>query len=179
MEIPRTIWKFQGPYGNSKDHMEIPMTIWKFHPVTIWKFQGPYGNSKDHMERLFRDCLLDCCAAVPSTGSKQKFWYQPSVSWYSQHYLGLLMHPGFLQSWFIQTEMELSSILQSALRLWDLSIQVEVKVCTCTNLATTMWRVRHLVWQRVFYVFLPNRRQKWSCLAGVSSCSWTLGRESL
>ena len=96
--IPMTIWKFQGPYGNSNDHMEIPRTIWKFHPVTIWKFQGPYGNSKDHMERLFRDCLLDCCAAVPSTGSKQKFWYQPSVSWYSQHYLGLLMHPGFLQS---------------------------------------------------------------------------------
>ena len=77
MEISRTIWKFQWPYGNSKDHMEIPRTIWKFQgpygnsndhmeipssdhmeiPRTIWKFQGPYGKT---VQRLFARLL--CCS---------------------------------------------------------------------------------------------------------------------
>ena len=34
------------------------------------------------------------------------------------------------QGWFIQTEMEWSSILQSVFTLWDLSIHV--KVCSCS-----------------------------------------------
>ena len=66
------------------------------------------------------------------------------------------------QNWFIQTKMELSSTMQSALILWDLSIQggrgvLAVKVFTPSSI---MWRVRHLVWQWVVIILLADQHQK-------------------
>ena len=53
--------------------------------------------------------------------------------------------------------------------LWDLSLQEEGGG-GC---------IQHLVWQWVFIVLLADQHQMRSCLAGASTCFWTLGTEHL